>query len=106
MPHLGADEFQAYAGLLERYDTLWLDTTMMLADYLPIRNLPALSTLRADRVMYGTDFPHIPYAWDRELKRLAAMGLPEGLLARILGENAAEFFGLARSCLTRPGDSP
>ncbi|MFH1465434.1 MAG: amidohydrolase family protein [Pseudomonadota bacterium] len=94
VPHLGADEFQAYADLLERYDTLWLDTTMMLADYLPIRNLPALTALRADRVMYGTDFPHIPYAWDRELKRLAAMGLPEGLLGRILGENAAEFFGL------------
>ena len=35
VPHLGADEFVAYAALLERHDTLWLDSTMLLADYFP-----------------------------------------------------------------------
>src|SRR5690606_37361234 len=36
VPHLGADEFEGYGRLLERYDNLWLDTTMALAGYLPV----------------------------------------------------------------------
>jgi len=35
VPHLGADEFDAYQAMLDRYDNLWLDTTMTLAEYLP-----------------------------------------------------------------------
>ena len=95
VPHLGADEFPAYQGLLHRYDNLWLDTTMMLADYLPMAGIPPLSAIRSDRVMYGTDFPHIPYAWDRELKRIATLDLPPEALARILSQNAREFFGIS-----------
>ena len=30
-------------------------------------------TRHADRLLYGTDFPNIPYAWDRELVKLHAM---------------------------------
>ena len=37
VPHLGADEFDGYARLLERYDNLWLDTTMVVADYFAAR---------------------------------------------------------------------
>jgi predicted TIM-barrel fold metal-dependent hydrolase len=45
--------------------------------------------------MYGTDFPNIPYAWDRELKWLRNSGLPQGNLEWILGKSAADFFGLS-----------
>ncbi|MFN3535590.1 MAG: amidohydrolase family protein, partial [Desulfatiglandales bacterium] len=31
VPHLGFDELEAYRKLIERYDNLWLDTTMMLS---------------------------------------------------------------------------
>ena len=44
--------------------------------------------------MYGTDFCNLPYAWDRELRRLGAGGLSEEHLAGVLGGNAREFFGL------------
>lgn len=94
VPHLGADEFEAYARLCERFDTLWLDTTMMLGGFLPGLHPPPLSRFRADRVLYGTDFPNLPYAWDRELRRLASLGLPEAHLSRLLGENARELFSL------------
>jgi predicted TIM-barrel fold metal-dependent hydrolase len=97
VPHLGADEFEDYQRMLEQYDTIWLDTTMMLADYLPA-DPPPLEEMRLDRIIYGTDFPNIPYAWDRELKRLCAMGLSEGVLSRILGENAKEFFSISEGC--------
>jgi len=92
VPHLGADEFDDYARMLEQFDNLWLDTTMMIADYLPCDTVPKLSDLRPDRIMYGTDFPNLPYAWDREIKRLAKMSLPQTLLSKLLHENALDFF--------------
>lgn len=94
VPHMGIDEFEAYERMLEHYDNLWLDTTMTLAEYLPTDYFPDLSQMRADRIIFGTDFPNIPYAWDRELKRLCQLNLPEDTLALILGENAKHLFSI------------
>ncbi len=94
VPHLGFNEMAAYRKLLEKYDTLWLDTTMMLAGYLPWDDPIELDSYRMDRVMYGSDFPNIPYAWDRELKWLKASGLPPDKLEWILNKSAACFFGI------------
>jgi len=96
VPHLGLDEFEAYQELLEKYDNLWTDTTMVLADYLPTRRPPLLSEMRIDRIMYGTDFPNIPYAWDREIKKLCEQRLSEEQLELILAKNAMEFFSMPR----------
>ena len=92
--HLGADELEAHGALLERHDNLWLDTTMMLADYFPELDPWPLVRARPDRILYGSDFPNIPYAWDRELRHLRERRLPEEALASILGGNAAALFGL------------
>ena len=93
VPHMGADEFESYQRMMERYDTLWLDTTMTLAEYLPFRFERSLKEMRTDRIMYGTDFPNIPYAWDREITKLCKLGLSEASLACILGKNASDLFG-------------
>jgi uncharacterized protein len=93
VPHLGADEFDAYERLLLRYDNLWLDTTMMLAEYFPMRPQARLLQARPDRIMYGTDFPNLPYAWDRELKKLTAHGVRDQDLPALLGTNARALFG-------------
>lgn len=94
VPHLGFDELITYRNLLEKYDTLWLDTTMVLADYFPLPGRVPLEKYRADRIMYGSDFPNIPYAWDRELRLLTAWNLPRERLERLLSANAAELFKL------------
>lgn len=95
VPHLGADELGGYARLLERYDNLWLDTTMALAGYFIDDPLAfAMLEARPERVMYGTDFPNLPYAWDRELRRIAARTLPEEALAKVLGATARAFYRL------------
>jgi hypothetical protein len=94
VPHLGADEFRGYARLAERHETLWLDTTMVAADYFPGPPLAELLRVRPDRLIFGTDFPNIPYAWDRELKQIVGQKLPEAVLAGILGENAKALWGL------------
>ena len=95
VPHLGADEFDDYQRMIEVYDNLWLDTTMTLAQYLSDSWTPNFSAYRSDRVMYGSDFPNLPYAWDRELKRFSKLNLPEDSLAIILGDNAIEFYNIA-----------
>ncbi|MFA7425961.1 MAG: amidohydrolase family protein [Desulfosarcinaceae bacterium] len=94
VPHLGFDELDAYRHLMDRHDNLWLDTTMVLADYFPLAAPIDLRRYRPDRILYGSDFPNIPYPWDRELKKLAAAGLDDDLLERILNRNARELFGV------------
>lgn len=94
VPHLGADHYNDYKRMIDQYDNLWLDTTMVFADYLPGNHPPSLAELRPDRVMFGTDFPNIPYAWDRELKRISRVDLPADLLERILFRTAAEFYDI------------
>ena len=93
VPHLGADEFDAYARLLERHDTLWLDTTMTVGGYFPVPLPRQALEVRPERILYGTDFPNIPYAWDRELKALTGLKLAEDALAGVLGGNTLRLYG-------------
>lgn len=96
VPHLGGDEFAAYARLIENYDNLWLDTAMVITDYLPMKGRLPLGEMRIDRILYGSDFPNIPYAWDRELKALEQEGLSADELRQVLSANATAFFGIDR----------
>ena len=74
------------------YDNLWLDTTMVLARYLPANPDPATWLDRPERILYGTDFPILPYAWDREVRQLLKHALTEEQRAAILGGTAQSLF--------------
>jgi predicted TIM-barrel fold metal-dependent hydrolase len=93
VPHLGCDEYSEYARMLERYEHLWLDTTMMLGGF-PGSSQPSPEELirfleiRPDRILYGTDFPNLPYAWDREIRTLLTYALAPDKLERLLSTNA------------------
>lgn len=93
VPHFGADEYDAYAAIIERYDHLFVDTTMAIAGLFEAAPSLALLSRRPERVMFGTDFPNLPYAWDRELLRLAGMGLSEPALGAILSSSSDAFLG-------------
>jgi uncharacterized protein len=92
VPHLGADEFEGYERLLTHYDNLWLDTTMAAANFFPIPFPLRLLQARPERVLYGTDFPNLPYAWDRELKQILNVRLKEEQQAQVLGQTALSLF--------------
>jgi predicted TIM-barrel fold metal-dependent hydrolase len=96
VPHLGFDEIWAYKNLIEKYENLWLDTTMVITDYFQLKERVGLAHYRSDRIMYGSDFPNIPYSWDKELNELKELQLPEEALENISYKTAADFFGLKR----------
>jgi predicted TIM-barrel fold metal-dependent hydrolase len=73
--HLGAPEYAEFLTLAERYPRVHLDTTMAFTGFFeeiapfPADLLPRLAALQ-DRVVLGSDFPNIPYAYAQQLEVL------------------------------------
>lgn len=93
VPHLGSDELGAYAQMLEAHPNLYLDTTMMLGGYFNERPDTTLFRRLPGRVLYGSDFPNIPYEWDRELRALELLDLDASVRQALLHDNAVRLFG-------------
>jgi uncharacterized protein len=91
VPHLGDDEEAAYFAMLADFPNLHLDTTMLLGEYFARRIDPAELERHADRILYGTDFPNLPYEWDRELRWLER-NVSATAREKICAENAARLF--------------
>ena len=85
--HLGMPEYRDFLDLAERYERVHLDTTMFATDFterlMPFdrADLPRLAALR-DKVLLGSDFPSIPYAYAHQLAGAAPAGSGGGLAAR------------------------
>jgi predicted TIM-barrel fold metal-dependent hydrolase len=92
VPHLGFDELELLAELLERHPRLMTDTAMILSGYIPGGPEAAFVARWADRILYGTDFPILPYAYDRELRAIRALGLGDAAERAIFHDNAARVF--------------
>ncbi|KAF8980475.1 hypothetical protein BGZ46_004159 [Entomortierella lignicola] len=84
VPHLGMNQYQEFFDLLDRFPNLYLDTTMTFSSFFqrmeenePLAELMKTMLLKhSDRILYGTDWPNIPYDWSRELANL--IGLIDG----------------------------
>jgi predicted TIM-barrel fold metal-dependent hydrolase len=92
VPHLGIDETERFYSFLERFENLYLDTTMILSEYFHVGTDREGLIQHSDRVLYGSDFPHIPYEMEREVRALLRMDLGEGPTRKILFDNAAKLF--------------
>jgi hypothetical protein len=76
LAHAGMPDYGAALDLVERYERVHLDTTMVGTAFSErFAPLPADWTARlagvADRVVLGTDFPNIPYAYAEQLAAVA-----------------------------------
>ena len=93
VPHVGADEFEQYFSLLAEHEGLYLDTSMSCAEYFAQR--PAWPAIErwSHRVMYGTDFPIVPYETDRELRLLARRIENDEAFDRLVRGTAARVWG-------------
>ena len=97
--HLGMPEYPAFLDLAEKYEGVYLDTTMFGTDFteqfMPFdpADLPRLAALRT-KVLLGSDFPSIPYPYAHQLQALHRLGLGEEWLRAVLWENGARLFGV------------
>jgi predicted TIM-barrel fold metal-dependent hydrolase len=55
---------------------------------------PRLDLLR-EKVLLGTDFPSIPYAYAHQLEVLADLGLGDDWMRAVCWDNAARLFGIS-----------
>ena len=92
IPHFGYDEPDRFYAMLDEYPNLRLDTTMMLGGFFeaPIDRERMIQF--ADKILYGSDYPHIPYRATTEIDSLLSLDLGEDPVRKILYENAAAFF--------------
>ena len=94
VPHLGYEEVNEFFEILPDYPNLYLDTTMTLANYFPELVSPDQLAQHADRLIFGTDFPNIPYEWSREKKNLLAMNIGKENEEKIFYRNAKKLLQL------------
>jgi predicted TIM-barrel fold metal-dependent hydrolase len=94
--HMGAAEFESYLSLAETYPGLHLDTTMVFVgfgacDPFPAHLVERLETL-AHKILYGSDFPTIPYPISHAVRGILNLPLSARAKRAILGENARALF--------------
>lgn len=103
--HMGSWETRDFLALMERCPNLCLDTTMAFAPFRPEhQGLSRLNDIDVtnedlirwqDRILFGSDFPNLPYPYEDEREALWRRGLPEAVYRKIFHDNAARLLGLA-----------
>jgi predicted TIM-barrel fold metal-dependent hydrolase len=97
--HLGAPEYAEHLDLVERYPNVHVDTTMVGTPFMeriapvPAALLPRLRDL-GDRVVLGSDFPNIPYAYAEQIGALASWDLGDDWLRAVCWHNGVRLLGL------------
>jgi predicted TIM-barrel fold metal-dependent hydrolase len=100
--HMGAFEMRLALALLERFPHLHLDTTMAMTPVTtPYTGIDPAVVLNddllrhRDRIVFGSDFPNLPYPYEEERRGLWARDLPLDVYQRIFRENARRLFRLS-----------
>lgn len=99
--HMGAPEYGGFLDLADDYPGVRLDTTMAFTAFMnqlapfPDALKPRLTDagLRGD-VLFGSDFPNIPYPYVEAIDALAQLGLGDAWLREVLWETGARLFGV------------
>ena len=95
--HLGAPEPAAFLDLAASAPGLALDTAMVFGQPV-LGGFPARLTGRlaelGDRIVFGSDFPTLPYPFAEQLAGLANLGLGDDWLRAVLWANGARLFQL------------
>ncbi|WP_433633477.1 amidohydrolase family protein [Nocardia sp. CA-120079] len=98
--HMGTPEYSEFLDLAEEYPGVHLDTTMVWTDFteatapFPTAEHSRLHSLR-DRILFGSDFPNIPYSYGHSISALERLDLGDSWLRQVCYRNAARLFDIA-----------
>ncbi len=92
--HMGADEFEPFFALAERFPRVYLDTTLVYTDLLDWRPDPRRLVDLQDRLLFGSDFPDLPYPVRHGVDSLRRLGLGPEVEAKLFWRNANRLFQL------------
>lgn len=104
LAHAGTPDYLLALDLVARYPRVYLDTTMVGVPFVEAINplppdWPARLVDVADRIVFGSDFPNIPYAYAEQLAAIgrwatASPHLGAPFLAAVLHDTPAGLLGL------------
>jgi predicted TIM-barrel fold metal-dependent hydrolase len=97
--HLGLPEYDGFLDFADDYPLVRFDTTMAFTDFTmrgqaPSARLVARLAAVKDRVLFGSDFPNIPYAYAHQIEALARLDLGDDWMRAVCWGNAAAIFGI------------
>ena len=98
--HMGAFEYKKFLHLLDTHENLYLDTAMI---YIPDNIFPERKSKQPkpeelisyqDRILFGSDFPNIPYDYQLSTKGLLEFDLSRSFYENIFVNNAKRLFSI------------
>lgn len=95
--HLGMPEMTEFLDLAARHTNVRLDTTMAFVDFWgqPVPDgVPERLADLPDRILFGTDFPNIPYAYAHQVEVLQRLDLGDDWMRSVLWHNGSALFGV------------
>ena len=96
--HCGAFEYGDYPKLAREYENVYFDTAMNCVHTQVFENnCPGKNFFIEfqDRIVYGSDFPNIPYAYNSQSDSLKMMNLGDEIEKKIFIRNAERLLNLA-----------
>lgn len=99
--HMGMPEYRDFLDICLDSVGVYLDTTMAFTAFVDeLMPFPAGEQARVraagERIVFGSDFPNIPYGYVEALTAITAVpGIDDAWLRGVLHDNAARLFGVA-----------
>lgn len=95
--HMGTPEYAPFLDLAEQFENVHLDTTMSFTDFseagapYPRDLMPRVEAL-GSKILFGSDFPNIPYGYRHALDAIVRLDLGDDWVRGVLHDNAARLF--------------
>ncbi len=98
--HMGTYDVEAFLALARDHDSVFLDTTFAMSsvateymDFDPATIADETLIDLSESIMYGSDYPNIPYPYVREREHLLGRDLPADTRRDIFARTARRFLG-------------
>jgi predicted TIM-barrel fold metal-dependent hydrolase len=97
---MGAFEYKEFLMLLDKHENLYLDTAVIFIpdnvfpERIVKRTTPEELTSYQDRILFGSDFPNIPFEYQQSTKGLLELDLSKKFYENIFFNNAKRLFNI------------